>query len=58
MTRKEQLHDRAEARGARWVYPGEAPIAWEDGYRAALKDVRTALKKGPATLRSLLRPIR
>ncbi len=66
--RKQQLRQRAEAyqshriegdRYSTWtVY--DTYTAWQDGYRAALKDVRRAVGKSgaPQALRKLLRPMR
>jgi hypothetical protein len=57
VTRKDALRDRANryAHGQTLADPG---FCWEEGYRAALKDVRKALKQGPYSLKRFLYPIR
>ena len=57
--RKEKLRQRAETRAYRNSHLDNATL-WEDGYRAALKDVRRAAGKGgiPSKLVKLLAPIR
>jgi hypothetical protein len=61
-TRKERLRTRAESYqdSHEELHPLDAWLHWENGYRAALRDVRRAAGKGgiPSKLVKLLQPIR